>query len=213
MKDLMDELLATSRAVGRGSLPAGEAHVVRLSRRFDADVEDVWDAITDPERIARWFLPVRGDLRVGGTYQLEGNAGGEIRACEPPRRLEVTWIFGEPPGPGDSSMVEVLLDEDADGGTRLTLAHTAVEPPERWDEFGPGAVGVGWDLGILSLAAHLAGQSLGDPSELETDPELRSVMTASSEAWGGAHRDAGADAEIAARAVAATTAFYVPPPP
>ena len=58
-----------------------------LRRRYDAAIEDVWDAVTDPDRLKRWFLPISGDLRVGGTFQLEGNAGGEILSCEPPRLL------------------------------------------------------------------------------------------------------------------------------
>jgi uncharacterized protein YndB with AHSA1/START domain len=212
MKDLIDELHGTTRAVGTDKLPAGDAQVVTLSRGYSAEVEDVWDAITDPERIARWFLPVSGDLRLGGTYQLEGNAGGEIRACEPPHRLLLTWIFGEPPGPEDSSLVEVRLESDPDGGTTLTLVHTAVVPPEMWDQFGPGGVGVGWDLAVIGLTAHLAGIELGSPEELETKPEMREAMTASSEAWGAAYEASGVDAELAARTTAATTAFYVPPP-
>ena len=51
---------------------------VLLRRRYDAAVEDIWDAFTDPDRMKRWFLPVTGDLRVGGCFQLEGNAGGDI---------------------------------------------------------------------------------------------------------------------------------------
>jgi len=210
MKDLIDELQATAREVGDGTLPAGEAKVVKLTRSYPADAADVWDAITTPERLARWFLPVSGDLRLGGHYQLEGNAGGEIRACEPPRRLQLTWIMGEPEGPEDSSIVDVVLEPDDLGGTRLTLTHTAVVPPEMWDTFGPGAVGVGWELGVLSLAAHLEGQDLGTPADLETDPEMHAAMAASSEEWGTAYRAAGADDETVARAVAATTGFYVP---
>jgi uncharacterized protein YndB with AHSA1/START domain len=211
MKDLIDELQATTREVGSGTLPSGEAKVVKLARSYPADAEDVWDAITTPERLARWFLPVSGDLRLGGTYQLEGNAGGEIRACEPPRRLQLTWIMGPPEGPEDSSIVDVVLEPDPDlGGTRLTLTHTAVVPPEMWDTFGPGAVGVGWDLGVVSLAAHLEGQEIGTPDDLETNPEMHAAMAASSEEWGAAYRASGADDETVARAVAATTGFYVP---
>ena len=211
MKDLIDELQANTREVGSATLPAGEAKVVKLSRSYPADAEDVWDALTTPERLARWFLPVSGDLRVGGTYQLEGNAGGEIRACEPPRRLQLTWIMGPPEGPEDSSIVDVVLEPEPDlGGTRLTLTHTAVVPAEMWDTFGPGAVGVGWELGVVSLAAHLEGQEIGTPADLETDPEYHAALAASSEEWGIAYRAAGADDETVARAVAATTGFYVP---
>ena len=96
MKDFIAELEAARRTVGSADLPAGAARVVTIERTYPADVEDVWDAVTDPERIPRWFLPVTGDLRVGGTYQVEGNAGGEIRACEAPRLLRLTWVMGPP---------------------------------------------------------------------------------------------------------------------
>jgi hypothetical protein len=119
--------------------------------------------------------------------------------------------MGEPEGPEDSSIVDVVLEPDPDlGGTRLTLTHTAVVPPEMWDTFGPGAVGVGWELGLLSLAAHLEGRLLATPAELETSPEMRAVMTASSDEWGRAYGEAGADDDTVARVTAATTAFYVP---
>jgi uncharacterized protein YndB with AHSA1/START domain len=208
MRELFDELAAMQRTVRDGTLPAGEARLVALSRTYQAEIDDVWDALTDPARIARWFLPVTGDLRLGGTYQLEGNAGGEIRECEPPHHLRVTWIMGEQP-PEDSSFVDVRL-EPSDNGTRFVLEHTAVVPPEFWDEYGPGAVGVGWDLALIGLAAHLAGEDL-DPSQLESSPEMRRALTASSEAWGNALRDTGADPAVVARMVAGTTAFYVPP--
>ncbi|MQA26613.1 MAG: polyketide cyclase, partial [Micromonosporaceae bacterium] len=87
MIDIVGQLNAIRREVGERRIPAGEGRAVRLRREYDAPIEDVWDAITNAERINRWFLPVSGDLRLGGTYQLKGNAGGEIRRCEPPRLL------------------------------------------------------------------------------------------------------------------------------
>src|SRR3954447_5557806 len=123
MKDVIDELQSVLRTVGPGKVPAGEAQMVVLRRTYRADIEDVWDAITDPERIARWFLPVTGDFRVGGHYQLEGNAGGEILRCDRPTRLLVTSMFGEAP-PGTSE-VEVRLSKVGDDQTMLVLEHTA----------------------------------------------------------------------------------------
>jgi hypothetical protein len=76
--------------------------------------------------------------------------------------------------------------------------------------YGPGATGVGWDLGLLSLAAHLAGESLGDPNEFESSPEARELSRRSAVAWGEAHLDAGGDPEAVKAAVEATTNFYVP---
>jgi uncharacterized protein YndB with AHSA1/START domain len=209
MRDLIDELYATRRAVGAGTLPAGSAHVVTLSREYRAGIDDVWSALTTAERIARWFLPVSGDLRPGGTFQLKGNAGGEIRVCDPPRRLQLTWIMGEAPSEEDSSIVEVRL-EATSNGTRLELEHAAVVPPEMWSQFGPGAVGVGWDLALLGLALHLAGLEVGDHEQLESDPEIRAATIASSEEWGKALAASGVNPEVVEQAVAATTSFYVP---
>ena len=80
MNDLIAELERVRRSVGDD----GARKVVELRRSYDADVADVWDACTNPERIPRWFLPISGDLRLGGRFQLEGNAGGEIKECDPP---------------------------------------------------------------------------------------------------------------------------------
>ncbi len=212
MKDLIDQLHAVHRHVGTGEVPAGAARVVTLRRTYPADVEDVWDAVTDPERIARWFLPVTGDLRLGGTYQLEGNAGGEIRACEPPTRLLVTWIFGEEPGPQDASLVEVRL-RPADGGTELQIEHAAVVPPEFWDTYGPGAVGVGWDLALLGLGLYLGGGAITDPNAWGESREAREFMTLSSNAWGAATVAGGDHPDAVAVMVANTTQFYAPDPP
>ncbi|HUG32427.1 MAG TPA: SRPBCC family protein [Acidimicrobiia bacterium] len=209
MKDLIDAMSSIRRAVGEGKLPAGDAHVVTASRTYAAPIDDVWDALTNPERIPRWFLPIQGEMRVGGTYQFEGNAGGEIRECEPPRRLLVTWVMGEP-GPEDSSIVEVLLGPTGEGETALKLEHTAVVPEEMWEQYGPGAVGVGWDLGLLGLGVHLAGEEVGNPEDLDKDPGIHAAMTASSHAWGVALAATGLDAESVSARVAATTAFYVP---
>ena len=109
----------------------------------------------------RWFLPVTGDLRLGGTYQLEGNAGGTIEECEPPTRFRVTWEFG-----GGVSWVEVRLLAEGDDRTRLQLAHTA-PVDDHWSEFGPGAVGVGWDLALVGLQLHLASGEPVDPRRVE----------------------------------------------
>jgi uncharacterized protein YndB with AHSA1/START domain len=208
MFDIFAEIDAVHREVGQRKLAAGDGHVVVLRREYNATVEDVWDAITDPDRISRWFLPVTGDLRLGGRYQLKGNAGGEIRRCEPPRLLQVTWIFGEDPSPGlDSSVVEVRLSSAGDGRTAFELEHAAVETPQ-WGEYGPGAVGVGWELALLGLGLHLRGGSIEDPDAWDQSPEAKELMTRSSEAWGRANQAAGATEAEVATTVANTTRFY-----
>jgi uncharacterized protein YndB with AHSA1/START domain len=212
MIDIVKEIEAAQREVGEGRIAAGEARAVRLRRTYDAAIEDVWDAVTDPDRISRWFLPISGDVRLGGSYQLEGNAGGTVLACEPPRRFRVTWVYGETASDRDISEVEVRLSRAGEGRTTLELEHSAIVPDERWDEYGPGAVGVGWDGAVLGLSLHLKGGSVDDPIAWQISDEGREFFTKSSIAWGEANAAAGADAEAVARAVANTTAFYAPEP-
>jgi uncharacterized protein YndB with AHSA1/START domain len=211
MIDVIREIEAVHREVGSGRLPAGEAHVVRLERTYPADIEDVWDALTNPDRIGRWFLPISGDIRLGGRYQFEGNAGGEIRECDRPNRLKVTWAFN-PQSDADISDVEVRLSSVEDGeSTRFELVHTAIVPDEMWTEYGPGAVGVGWEGGLLGLALHLRDREFtGDPTAWSMSAEGREFAARSSERWGEASRAAGADPETVARNVASTTQFYAP---
>ncbi len=181
------------------------ARVVTASRTYDTEIDDVWDAVSNPERIPRWFLPVTGELRLGGRYQLEGNAGGEITLCEPPKLLSVTWEFG-----GDLSWVRVALTE-VDGGTRLELEHAAHVPDDFWEQFGPGATGVGWELGFVGLGEHLAGAPDVDHVAAEQWPasdDGRKLVAHSSEGWCQASIAAGTPTAAAERAAARTVAFY-----
>ena len=212
MIDIVREIEAVQREVGEGSIPAGAGHFVRLRREYDAPIEDVWDALTNPERIGRWFLPISGDYRLGGRFQFEGNAGGEIVACERPHRLKVTWAYGEVASEAEASELELRLSTVDGETTRFELEHTAVVPDEMWSEYGPGAVGVGWEQGLLGLSLHLRGGSVDDPIAWQLSAEGREFATRSSEAWGDANRAAGADAETVARGVANTTVFYAPDP-
>jgi uncharacterized protein YndB with AHSA1/START domain len=210
--DTANEIKAIDRTVGARDTPAGTARTVHLRRTYDAPIDDVWDAVSNPERIGRWFLPVHGDLRLGGRYQLEGNAGGEILHCEPPRLLRVSWIFGEPTE-DTFSEVEIRLSEASDG-TLFELEHVATVDAERWAEFGPGAVGVGWDLILLGIDWHLGGRETTQP-EREAwvmSAEARDFMTRSSQEWAYANESAGATSTEAAAARDNTTRFYVPDP-
>ena len=206
MIDVHHQIAAVRRTVDTRVHRAGEARVVTLAQTYDAPVEDVWDAVTRAERIPRWFLPVSGDLRLGGSYQLEGNAGGTVERCDPPEGFAATWEHG-----GDVSWIEVRLTAEG-GRTRFRLDHIAHVDEERWAQFGPGAVGVGWDLGLLGLAGHL-GSPAGvlDPKDgmawLASD-EGRDFVVRSSEGWYAANV-AGGEPEASARGAAdRTTAAY-----
>ena len=213
MIDVEHQIEAIQRELGAGRIPAGDGRTVRLRRVYQAGIDDVWDAVTDPDRISRWFLPVSGDLHVGGRFQLVGNAGGVILACEPPRRYRITWSAMDTGNPSDVSEVEVRLIPDGDDRTTLELEHTAVVPEDVWPVYGPGAVGVGWDGGLLGLALHLeGGGSVDDPAAWPASDEGRAFYTRSSEAWGRANVAAGADPDVARQGVANTIAFYTVPP-
>jgi uncharacterized protein YndB with AHSA1/START domain len=203
--DVVRQIGAVVREVASREHEGRPARVVVATRSYDTTVEDVWDAVTNAERIPRWFLPVTGDLRPGGHYQFEGNAGGTITRCEPPRLLAVTWEMG-----GLPSWLTISLAEDPAGGTRLELEHV-VHVGDFWNQFGPGAVGVGWDLALMGLGQHLATGATVDRKEaavwLASD-EGKDFVGRNSEEWCKASIAAGTD-EAAARAAAArTTAFY-----
>jgi uncharacterized protein YndB with AHSA1/START domain len=212
MIDITRELDAVQREVTDAQLPSGAARTIRLQRDYDAPIEDVWDALTDPERIGRWFLPISGDYRLGGTYQFEGNAGGDIVACERPNRLKVTWVYGPVAEGTDPSEVEIRLSTVDGGAMRFDFRHTATVPEEMWTQFGPGAVGVGWDGGVLGLSLYLRGGSIGDSEAWQVSEEGREFYKRASEAWGRANLAAGADPDTAAQGVANTTQFYAPDP-
>ena len=213
MKDVLDELAAVRRVMGKGSVPAGEAYTVELRRRYDAEIADVWDAITSPERLRRWLRPVTGDLRPGGTFELESGEHGEILRCEPPRLLKVSWLFGPEADawPGTSE-VEVRLAPAPTGDTELELIHAAVLGEPSFPIYGPGAGGVGWDLALLTLARVVADGEIVEHEEFEKSSEGREFSRLSAAAWGRAHLAAGGEPEQVAAAVEATTRFYVPDP-
>ena len=84
-----------------GSLRSADGKaVVRMEDRFDTNIDDVWSALPDPGRLARWYGEVEGDLRLGGEFRARVLASGwdgtgRVDACEPPSRLQVT--VKEPP--------------------------------------------------------------------------------------------------------------------
>ena len=214
MIDVAREIDAIGREVGRGQIAAGEGHSVTLRRTYDASIEDVWDALTNPYRIGRWFLPISGDYRLGRRYQFEGNAGGEILACERPSYLKATWVFGAEAEVPDS-LVEVRLSSVPSGKTRVDFLHTAVVPDDRWDEYGPGAVGVGWDLAMIGLGQHLEAGVAVDHEAAEAwtmSDEGKGVVGRISSDWARASIAAGTDEAAAWAAAERTTAFYTEAP-
>ena len=163
MIDIAAQLGAIDRKVTRRAGAHGDEIAVRIRRTYTSEMSDVWDALTDPDRMKRWFLPISGDLKVGGHFQLEGNAGGDIIECNPPSQLKVT--FG-----GPTSLLELRLRDGRDSTTLLELEHSV---PIEIAQNGAGAlfVGPGWDGGIIGLDLYLRHDDT-DPRTATASPEI-----------------------------------------
>ena len=183
--------------------------IVALHRDFPSDQRALWEALTEAERVSDWLTPISGDLRSGGRYQLEGNASGTIEVCQPPAKIAVTWEFG-----GNVSWVDVELAR-LDAGTELRLEHSMTlddAPEEHWRKFGPGATGVGWDMSIVGLAAHL---DAGCPSGIRKAGEEwlgsedgKRFIRHCADKWREAHVASGESRETAKTMADNTAAAY-----
>lgn len=202
--DIAARIGATTRLVKNLERDGKPARAVVLSRVYDTDPTDLWEAVTTPERLARWFAPVTGDLEPGGRYQVQGNASGTITECVPPSRLALTWEFG-----GNVSWVNVTLAPES-GGTRLELEHIAHIDPH-WEKFGPGATGVGWDLALYGLELHLPDRTKEVSREGEawmaTDEGKAFVREAAAD-WGRAAIASGEPEANALASAERTRKFY-----
>jgi uncharacterized protein YndB with AHSA1/START domain len=137
--------------------------VVRVEDRYDTDIDDLWAAITDPSRLARWFGQVQGDLRPGGAFNLsvEWDGTGRVEVCEPPLRLRVTiresdesYRSGNGVPPFDS-MIEVSLTPQ--GRQTDLIVEVRGMPLDKIAFYGAG-----WQIHAEHLAAHIAAEDLGD---------------------------------------------------
>jgi uncharacterized protein YndB with AHSA1/START domain len=141
-----------------GSLRSADGKAaVRMQDRFDTDIDDLWSALTDPRRLARWMGEVKGDLRLGGEFRARFFASGwegtgRVEACEPPRRL---MLLTRQPGQADEHVIEVTLAADGDQAILV------------WEERGMpldqlAAYGAGIQVHVEDLAAYLGGRGRCD---------------------------------------------------
>jgi uncharacterized protein YndB with AHSA1/START domain len=154
----MSDAVTTERSVRRRQIAAGPARAALLRRHYDAARADVWAACTEPDRLNRWFLQASGDLRAGGTFQLEGNAHGKIVRCEPPTLLRLTWEYSD----RLSDEVELRLAADDAGGTTLEFEHATATKLVEWEgqQLDPlPDVGANWELALThGLTRYLRGE-------------------------------------------------------
>jgi uncharacterized protein YndB with AHSA1/START domain len=140
-----------------GSLRSADGKgVVRMEDRFDTSIDDLWSALIDPRRLARWLGEVEGDLRLGGEYRFRfyasGSEGtGRVEVCEPPRRLLLAHGL-EPP---DVKVIEVTLTADGDQ-TNLVVEERGL-PLDLLAAYGAGI-----QIHVEDLAAYLAGRERCD---------------------------------------------------
>jgi len=148
-----------------GSLGSAEGKgIVHIEARFDSEIDDVWSALTDPSRLARWYGEVEGDLRLGGEYRARLFASGwegtgRVDACEPPRRLLVRDREADEP---DESVTEVTLT--ADGDQTLVVWEARGMPLELLSAYGAGV-----QIHVEDFADHLAGRDRRDDSKARWD--------------------------------------------
>jgi uncharacterized protein YndB with AHSA1/START domain len=143
-------MTSTNRILGALRAEDGKG-VVHIEDRYDTTIDDLWAAITDPGRLARWYGEVKGDLRVGGEFYSHLHASGwegisRIEVCEPPRRLVVR---GAQEG-GPELVNEVTLTPDGDQ-TILVLEERGMPLHQ------VGAYGAGNQVHVEDLGAYLAG--------------------------------------------------------
>ncbi len=125
--------------------------LVRLENRFDATIDELWSALTDPLRLVRWLGDVEGDLRPGGEFRARYFASGwegtvRVDACQPPRRLLLHTKSAEEP----DAVIEARLTDDGEQ-TILTVEDRGL-PLEHIAAYGAGD-----QIHLEDLAAYLAG--------------------------------------------------------
>ncbi len=212
--DIQKQIDAVERTLHTTDVDGEQSHVQTIGQQYPTGIDEVWAAVTTVDRIARWFMPVSGDLRLGGRYQLEGNAGGEVLECRAPEdgsaSYRVSWEYG-----GGITWLTVRLTAVDAERTRFELEHVARAadvPAGMWETFGPGATGVGWDQGLLGLALHLGAlEGSITPEQAEAwqmSEEGKAFSRAAADGWAAAQIAAGADPDVAARAADATYGFY-----
>jgi uncharacterized protein YndB with AHSA1/START domain len=142
---MMSSAGGTGRILGTLGTADGKG-VVTMRDRFATDIDDMWEALTTPERLGRWLGTFEGELKLGGEYRAVYFASGwegtcQITECEAPHHFKVTNPDGT---------TEVWLTADGDG-TRLVAEERGM-PIELLSAYGAGI-----QVHVEDLISHIAG--------------------------------------------------------
>lgn len=194
----------TKRFVSEQDRNGEKVKVVTIEHLYETSLEDLWDALTNKERLERWFASISGELKIGGHYKVEGNAEGEITECSKPNSFSLTWEFG-----GQVSWVEIKLTQIKNNTVKLKLNHIAYISPH-WEMYGAGAVGVGWELALFGLMYYKENPEKPkiNESEFVGSDKGNNFIKKINREWGIASIKAGENAEAVKNAVKRTIAFY-----
>ncbi|HEX3875301.1 MAG TPA: SRPBCC domain-containing protein [Solirubrobacteraceae bacterium] len=159
----------------RRTIPAGPARVAAFTRVYETTIEDLWDACTNPERLRRWYVPVTGELRVGGRFQQVHMGSGTVVACDAPRFLKLSL------GGGADEIELRISPGPRDGSVTLHLEHaTTLDSHEiggqRYDAIF--CMGGGYYPRLQALDDHLRGTLPDDydSTALHLNPEMRPAI-------------------------------------
>ena len=137
---------------------------VRVEDVYATDIDDLWDACTDPERLARWIAKVSGDLRLGGSihavFTSTWTGPARVEACERPHHLLLTME----PGTDDESELEAWLTPDG-ASTRLVVEERGLPRDKLYFH------GAGWQAHLEDLGRALEGRAATDRTWSEQAPE------------------------------------------
>jgi len=153
-------MISNARGSNRilGSLRSADGKgIVRMEDRYDTDIDDLWSALTDPGRLARWLGEVEGDLRLGGEFRARFFASGwegtgRVDTCEPPRHL---LVWTKDPDELYELVIEATLT--ADGGQTILILEERGMPLDQLAAYGAGI-----QVHVEDLAAYIAGRERCD---------------------------------------------------
>lgn len=156
-------------------IAAGQARVAVMTRTYDAPIDDVWDACTNPDRLTRWYVPVSGDFRVGGRVEQAMMGSGEVTRCERPHLLILSL------GSGGTDEIQLRLTSTADDATEIELQHaTTIDQHEIGGELYDAifCMGGGYYPRLWALDRHLRGTlpASYDPTRMHLDPDMQPVI-------------------------------------